>query len=105
MSRSYRRHFYKKCIFKGSKKAAARAFRRYKRALSSGCSYKKLYNSWDVVDLVYFEPNTLKKIKQFKLLCDELFENEIDKHLTKQEFEEIIDDLEGLSWYFKVRNK
>lgn len=105
MSRSYRRHFFYKCIFKGNKKRASKRVRQHKGKIPKGCFYKKLFNSWDVIDNIYYEPNTLKKIEEFKSLCDELESNVVDKHLTLEQVEEIVKDLKYYQWYFKVRYK
>lgn len=49
MSRSHKKPFVK-CGFFGSKRLANKKVRRYKYGISNGNSFKKIYESWDIVD-------------------------------------------------------
>lgn len=54
MSRSYRKEPIIKCCPSSSigKRFANRRVRRYTKELSDGCSYRRLYSSWDIHDYV-----------------------------------------------------
>lgn len=51
MSRSYRKYPSIKCMYnRCGKKFANKKVRNYKGEIGNNCNYKKLYNSWDIVD-------------------------------------------------------
>lgn len=53
MSRSYRKHPGYTLRIRGGKRASARKVRHYKQDIPNGSFYKKIYNSYNVIDYVF----------------------------------------------------
>lgn len=53
MSRSYKKHPTFKITTRDGKREAARAFRRFKGDVSNGRFYRKVYESYDVIDWIF----------------------------------------------------
>lgn len=73
MSRSYKHY---PCVIVGTsqnKKHAARAFRHYKGELGSGkCAYKRLFDSWEIKDWIFYSPEAVRENKKFRQLAKEV---------------------------------
>ena len=66
MSRSYK---HSPCIVVGckkEKKTANKTVRRYKGDLNNGCAYKRLYNSYNIRDYVFYNFSEIEKNKKFR---------------------------------------
>lgn len=67
MSRSYRKHPGYKLQIQGGKRASARKVRRYRRAIPNGAFYKKIYNSYNVIDYVFLavDSDTIRTFQRY----------------------------------------
>ena len=107
MSRSRKRHPIYKYKFKGGKKAAAKAFRRFKEdvPIYARQFFRRVYNSYNVWDNWWLCEENLKERQRFTWLRNELFRNETEHHLTEEQAYEYLDEMNDLKYSFNLMNK
>ena len=103
MSRSYKKYPIYKWKDRKGKRAAAKAFRRYKGEIPVRIKkfFRKVYNSWDIWGNWWYDYDCYKEIKRFKEISMELKSNWLDKHLTGEEAEKLLQELFLLRQCFK----
>lgn len=102
MSRSRKKHPIYKFSYKGGKRAAARAFRRFKEEVpvSTRQFYRRVYNSYNVFDNWWLCSNNSNEKARFKWLMNELERNEVSQHLTEEEAYEYLEEMKELKYCF-----
>lgn len=94
MTRSYKKHPCYRIAYRTGNRDAARAFRRYKGDVTSGSFYRKVYNSYDVVDYIFLARE--KDKRNFKRYL------EIGRHLRHHKgTEELWEEFNDLQWLVK----
>lgn len=98
MSRSHRKHPIHKYHFKGGKRRAARAFRRFNGdiPIRSRQFYRRVYNSWNVWDNWYQVSDFKQRQQRIQDMMNELVQNFEDKHLTYHEATDMTYDIRWL---------
>jgi hypothetical protein len=99
MSRSYKKHKIYKDHFTGSKTLASKRVRRFKGEMSSGCSYKKYYPQYDVIEYIWYYPFAKMKYNRFKELHLIIFKqslSEFTNKYTEDEAKELVDEYKDL---------
>ena len=85
------------------KRIANRLVRRYKGELSNGNFYKKLYESYSIIDWIMFDERQFRKNKEFrrvaKIIQKEWQGKEPPHKYNYQELLEILKDTEDSFWY------
>lgn len=103
MSRSRRKH---PCYHIGcskEKRDANRLVRRYKGELSNGSFYKKLYESYSIIDWIMLDEKQVKKNKEFRRVARiirQIAKGKLDpSKYNFQELYEILNDTEDSFWF------
>lgn len=86
MSRSYRKHPGYKLQIQGGKRASARKVRRYRRSIPNGAFYKKIYNSYNVIDYVFLavDSDTIRTFQRYLEIGRYLRKNPPTKELCEE---------------------
>lgn len=109
MTRSFKKHQVYKCKFTGGKQLAARKLRRYRGGITSGCSYKKYYQQYDIIEYVYWHiPSRKEERKRFKELHKLLFRTSLRKfrkQFTWEQACELMKEYKSLLYYKKLFSK
>lgn len=107
MSNSYKKYPIYKQHFKGAKKQASRAFRRYTGDIPvrNKRFYSKVYDSWNVIDHWYIDLRNKQRFYRFKQILKELKENFFDLHLTEEEAYDMLEELKDLGDCFFYKKK
>lgn len=107
MSRSRKKHPIYKWNSKGGKRAAAKAFRRYKEEVPAQARqfFRKVYNSYDVWDNRWLYSDYNKDKSRFKFLYAQLEKNWTERHLTEEEAYDMLEEMKSLKWVFGTINK
>lgn len=66
MSRSYRKHPCYHIGCPSNKRVANRLVRRYKGDMGNYSFYKKLYESYDIIDWIWYDESQVKQNKEFR---------------------------------------
>ena len=85
------------------KRTANRLVRRYKGELSNGNFYKKLYESYSIIDWIMFDERQVRKNKEFRRVAKiirKVWQGKEPPHnYNFQELLEILKDTEDSFWY------
>lgn len=100
MSKSYKKTPTIKYGGKGNKRFANKKVRKYKGQIQNGKSYKKLYQSWDINDIVSYYPEELM-IKNYNS-TKKMIENQSDPYWKSYDFESLEESINRWKrWYFR----
>lgn len=106
MSRSYKR---KPCIVQGTKslkRDANRVVRYFKGEIGQHCFYKRLYESYDIRDWVWYCPEELvknKKYRQAARIIRKIFKGKLKAE--DYNLEELLEQLQDGKHSFEFTNK
>ena len=102
MSKSRKKHPIYKQHFKGAKRSASRAFRRFKGDIpaSSRQFYRKVYEPWNVSDNWVYDWDCEKNKTEYRLILKKLYNNGIDWLLSEEEVEELLEKLKDLRYSY-----
>lgn len=85
------------------KRTANRLVRRYKGELSNGNFYKKLYESYSIIDWIMFDERQVRKNKEFRRIAKiirRVWQGKESPHKYNfQKLLEILKDTEDSFWY------